>query len=174
MEATRSKRILFSGIVRVALALGFVTFSGAVVDRLFQFPALVPPPWAVVGLVPLLFGLLLEGSGTYAFWKFGLGTPHPLSHPRQLVRRGPYARSRNPLYVARLSILVGLAFLLQSVGVLVLATFVLIGLHLVLIPREEMRLEARLGAEYVEYRSQVARWFTLRRGSKPKFGREGS
>lgn len=174
MEPIRSNQILFLGIVRVAFALGVIALSGLFVDRLFRFPAFVSPPWNIVGLIPLLFGLTLEGSGTYAFWKFGQGTPHPFSHPPRLVSRGPYARSRNPLYLARLTILVGLALLMQSVGVLVLATVLLFGLQVVLIPREEMRLEARLGTEYVEYLRHVPRWFTFRRGSGPKLGKGGS
>jgi protein-S-isoprenylcysteine O-methyltransferase Ste14 len=166
MEPARSIPTLFLGIARVALAIGVIVLSGLGVDRLLQVPIFMSPPWNLSGLIPLLLGLYLESSGTYAFWKFGLGTPHPRSHPQRLVSRGPYSRSRNPLYLGRLLLLAGLGLLSGSVGILFLTIIVLGWLQLVLIPQEEKRLEARLGPEYLEYRRHVARWFGFRFGDE--------
>src|SRR5262245_32300895 len=66
-------------------------------------------------------GLALVASGVgllgICFWNFatvGLGTPAPIDPPKTLVVRGPYRWTRNPMYVAVLSILFGEALIAQS------------------------------------------------------------
>lgn len=166
MEGPASRRILVIGIVRVVLALTAIVFLGLLLDRLLALPAWVPTAWRPWGLLPLAAGIALEAAGTHAFWRYGSGTPHPVGHPQRLVTAGPYAWSRNPLYLARLLVLLGGAWILASPGTLALTFLLSVGLETVLIPREERRLEARLGAPYVAYRAQVSRWATVRRRNR--------
>lgn len=80
-----------------------------------------------------------------------------------LVTRGPYARVRNPLYMAALLILAGLA-LMTGLGVWALAPVAAVWLVYDRVVRHEERTLARahgeLGAAYVR---QVPRWLPLRR-----------
>jgi protein-S-isoprenylcysteine O-methyltransferase Ste14 len=118
--------------------------------------------WRLLGIVPVSLGTLLEMVATRRLWRFGGGTPNPVDPPKQLVTEGPYRRSRNPLYLARLLILTGLAILLSSLGLAVLTAALFLFLEFVLVPREEGRLVVRYGAKYNDYRETVARWIAIR------------
>src|SRR6266849_2290967 len=65
--------------------------------------------------------LLVTGGAIYAwcvfdFTSFGRGTPLPLDAPKNLVRRGLYRYSRNPMYVSVLTVIFGWAVLYRSAG----------------------------------------------------------
>lgn len=165
MKGAFSGRVLIAGMLRVGLVLTIIVVSGISVDRVLRLPVLMSAPWIVAGAIPMLLGLYLEAWGTYVFWKFGGGTPNPQAPPTLLVVKGPYALSRNPLYLGRLLILVGLALLAGSVGTLLLSLVLFSGLDLVLIPREERRLKTKFGGRYSEYMANVARWVPRPDGS---------
>ena len=79
-----------------------------------------------------------------------------------LLTRGPYAYSRNPMYVSELALWLGWAVFYGNISVLI--GFVI--LFAVLVPGaryEERVLEARFGDAYRAYRGRVPRWLGLRR-----------
>ena len=82
----------------------------------------------------------------------------PAYKPPYLLRDGPYARSRHPLYVGEQAVLLGWAVLLGSVPVVLLLVVAVLGQH-ALAPWEERRLEAQFGDAYRDYRAEVPRWF---------------
>ncbi len=161
MADGRALRNLVAGLFRVTLVLVILVLAGLLIDVLLTIPRVVPDALAILGILLFGVGLVLEVLATRAFWKFGLGTPHPIDPPRNLVTLGPYRFSRNPLYVARLLILAGAAAILGSPGVALLSLCLFAGLHFFLVPREERRLVARHGSTYEGYRSQVPRWIAL-------------
>ena len=76
--------------------------------------------------------------------------------PPYLMTSGPYAVSRNPMYVAELSLWLGWAILFGSVAVLV--GLVVLGVAMQgLVPWEEHSLE-RFGEAYRRYKATVPRW----------------
>jgi protein-S-isoprenylcysteine O-methyltransferase Ste14 len=154
---------LVEGPLRVTAALTVLVLSGLSIDIWLRFPPYVRGPWNWSGLVLIALGIVLEFLGTLAFSKYGAGTPHPAAPPIWLVREGPYAYMRNPLYLARFSILLGSSVLLGSTGVLVVLLGLILFVHLVLLPREERRLSAKYGKAYEEYSSTVGRWIVLPR-----------
>ena len=135
---------------------------GIILDVLLGLPHLAASPWNLVGTGLLGFGLFLEVWSTFVLWKHGSGTPNPVDPPKRLVTEGPYRRSRNPLYLARISILLGSSGILASPGILAVALALVLGLHFVLLPKEEKRIQLRFGAEYVNYKQRVPRWFSIR------------
>lgn len=153
---------LIVGVVKVILVLVSLAVVGWVLDALSGFPARISVAWRLFGLVPLVVGVLLETIATRALWTSGDGTPNPIDPPKRLVTEGPYRRSRNPLYVARLSMLAGAAVLLSSLGLAVLTGGLFLLLQLLIVPREESRLIVRYGARYADYREAVPRWLALR------------
>ncbi|HLE54334.1 MAG TPA: isoprenylcysteine carboxylmethyltransferase family protein [Thermoplasmata archaeon] len=163
MSLPPSRRILAIGLARVAAVLGGLAAVGIFLDYALHLRALVESTWRWVGLVPFAVGIMLEAEATRVLWRLGGGTPHPVSPPPRLVDQGPYAFSRNPLYLARILILLGVAWIFGSVAILVLDALLLLLVHFVLIPREEERLESRLGDTYRDYRGRVGRWVTWRR-----------
>jgi protein-S-isoprenylcysteine O-methyltransferase Ste14 len=113
------------------------------------------PWWIGAGLVAAAVALFATATGTFV----RAGTPIPTNRPtRRLVRRGPYAFSRNPIYVSFVVLQVGLACWIDTAWLLVTLVPVVLVLEYGVIRREERYLAARLGAEYGDYARRVRRW----------------
>ena len=83
---------------------------------------------------------------------------------RILITHGPFAYSRNPMFLADTCILLGWAIFYGSVVVLILAVVGWTLLNYLKVPQEERGLEARFGDAYRAYRRRVPRWIgTIRR-----------
>lgn len=88
------------------------------------------------------------------------GTPVPGNKPTTaIVQSGPYWFSRNPIYLAFSLLVLGMACWLNSAWLLGTLAAAVSLMSFVVIPREERYLERRFGAEYLEYRTKVRRWF---------------
>jgi protein-S-isoprenylcysteine O-methyltransferase Ste14 len=111
------------------------------------------PAWVggAVGVPLLLAGLVL------AAWAVRAAADVRLARPSQLVRRGPYAFSRNPMYVAATAVYAGIALVAGAAWPLLLLPAVLLATHLAVV-REERSLEARFGAGYRSYEASVRRY----------------
>lgn len=116
------------------------------------------------GLWPAVAGLLfLLGGGIY-FWclwdfaTFGRGTPLPLDAPKQLVIRGPYRFSRNPMYLGVLVTLLGWTALVPRPALLLYTLVVALLFHTFVLLYEEPHLRRRYGSAYTDYRTAVRRW----------------
>jgi protein-S-isoprenylcysteine O-methyltransferase Ste14 len=80
-----------------------------------------------------------------------------------VLRSGPYAWSRNPLYIGLTGISVGVGLDLDRGWVLAMLVPALWVMHVGVIFREERYLEAKFGDEYRAYRADVRRWFGRRK-----------
>lgn len=111
----------------------------------------------VVGFGIGVLGVLLL---FWAGWTLHNARTNILPHrgADKLVTNGPYARFRNPLYLADVMILLGLAELTKNVwfalGALVFGILVT---FLAILP-EERHLEARFGDAYRAYKKRSRRW----------------
>jgi protein-S-isoprenylcysteine O-methyltransferase Ste14 len=78
--------------------------------------------------------------------------------PKILLVRGPYAYSRNPMYVGELLVWLGCAIYFGSpvVGAVFLCMW---PVQRLLVGREERDLERKFGEEYRRYRARIPRWF---------------
>ena|SRR5690242_5339325 len=74
------------------------------------------------------------------------------------VTSGPYAFTRNPMYVSLVALYVAAALWLNSWWALVLLPVVVIVIDRTVIAREERYLGSAFPAEYSAYRSRVRRW----------------
>jgi protein-S-isoprenylcysteine O-methyltransferase Ste14 len=79
--------------------------------------------------------------------------------PSYLLRRGPYAFSRHPMYLSELVLLFGWTLFYGSIAVLIAFVVGCVFFNLVKIPQEERALKARFGEAYREYKNRVPRWF---------------
>ena len=77
--------------------------------------------------------------------------------PQDLVTTGPYAWSRNPMYLGHLIFLAGLALLFSSWFAAAIAVAAAVWFHLRVLA-DERRLERRFGETYRDYRARVPRW----------------
>ncbi len=111
-----------------------------------------------LGLVPILAGVVIYLRSAWDFVAAGRGTPAPLDPPKHLVARGFYRFSRNPMYVAVLTVLLGEAIVLGSPALALYALAVGIAFHLFVVFYEEPTLRRLFGPAYEEYRGEVPRW----------------
>jgi len=80
------------------------------------------------------------------------------SEPRRLVQTDFYRYSRNPMYLAVLTIVLGEAIAFRSAQIAIYCVVILVVFHLVVTLIEEPHLRARDGAAYELYCRQVPRW----------------
>jgi protein-S-isoprenylcysteine O-methyltransferase Ste14 len=119
----------------------------------------------VAGAIGILFGTLLR-IVCFTF----TGTKHPIHDLQQLplITEGPYAVTRNPLYMAEAGIALGIA-MMSRMPWFVLLTAICGGIATALVIEwEEGALELRYGAQFEQYRRAVPRWFSLRRLVHPE------
>lgn len=127
--------------VRVGYPVGIAAFW-------FAKPRL---SWLICGVAIALLGLLLRG---YA-------AGHLRKH-KQLATSGPYAFTRNPLYLGSILLAAGFSVASHSITSTVLLAAYLAVFYPVVIRREQTELAALYGAAFLEYASRVpAFWLRL-------------
>jgi len=139
------------------IVAGFL-FAGIVLDHLWQTPAIYEPVQYLGGVALLTAGGSLIAAAMNCFRKSG--TPIETHRPTvQVVSDGPYAHTRNPIYVALLLIYAGIGVLINAPAVVALAPVLFAVLHYGVVLREEHYLECKFGDAYLAYRQAVPRWF---------------
>ena len=111
-----------------------------------------------LGFAPLTIGTAFTVWATIYFPIHGKGTPAHSDPPKKLATTGLFRHTRNPMYLGATLTLIGQAILLESPTVLLLAVFVWIFFHLLLVYYEEPSLRKRFGQAYEEYARTVPRW----------------
>jgi protein-S-isoprenylcysteine O-methyltransferase Ste14 len=95
-----------------------------------------------------------------AFIREGDGTHVPLDPPRRFVATSAYRRTRNPMYLAYIAVVLGEAVLFQSLALVVYGAVLWVVAHLYVCYREEPLLDRRFGDSYRDYRRRVPRWLS--------------
>lgn len=126
-----------------------------------------PLPWIGTPLGDILFAigwLLVAGflamtlGAIRALGKAGT-TVLPTREAEALVTSGPFAISRNPIYLGNTMLLAGIGFITGSVWFLILAIVAGFLTQKLAIEPEEKHMAARFGKKYRDYRKKVRRWF---------------
>ncbi|MFW5474371.1 methyltransferase family protein [Knoellia sp. CPCC 206450] len=112
----------------------------------------VPVGWSLLGAFVLWNGWALL---LFARHRTGL---LPGQATRRILSDGPFARSRNPLYVGLLALHLGIALVAPSAWALLLLPASAALLHWGAIRPEERFLTATFGDEYTAYAARVRRW----------------
>ena len=114
----------------------------------------------VVGASVLGIGVLAMAWAVATFR--AAGTNVPTYRPAlSLVDKGPYAYSRNPIYLAGSLGLLGLAVALANGWLTLLALAVPVVLHFAVIRPEEAYLSGKFGEAYADYCRRVPRWLLV-------------
>ena len=141
--------------------LSFLVMPGTVA---FAVPLLLlrptaPRSFSLQGLLLLVVRLVLLLWCVRDFYVTGKGTLAPWAPPENLVTVGLYRVSRNPMYVAVVTILWGWAIGFRSRPLAIYALLVMLGFHLRVVFGEEPWLAHRHRDQWERYKATVPRWF---------------
>lgn len=75
-----------------------------------------------------------------------------------LVTEGPYAFSRNPIYIAHLALILGIGLSLAAPFIVSLVPLLAFGLQKLSIEPEERHLQDQFGDDYRAYLARTPRW----------------
>lgn len=123
----------------------------------------VPLPVLPAGLAPWLGGALALGAiaiGVSAVREMRRARTaiDPYRPTTALVLTGPFARSRNPIYVGLTTLALGLSLLANTLWCLLLLVPAVLAVRYGVIAREEAYLERRFGQAYRAYCDTTPRW----------------
>ncbi|MEO8712950.1 MAG: isoprenylcysteine carboxylmethyltransferase family protein [Parafilimonas sp.] len=117
-----------------------------------------PKFWNLLGLLPVLIA-----SGCL-IWVMILGFANIPEQAKLewnasfLITKGPYAFSRNPMYLGELGLWFGWSVFYGSAAIFIVFILLCVIVNYVILPREEHLLEKRFGEVYLLYKNTVPRW----------------
>ena len=129
---------------------------GVGIDHFWPRPAR-PAGWAVVGIAMSVLAIVLIEWAAATFKRHKTAVV-PWKPTRAIVASGPYAVSRNPIYVGFALLQVGLGVWANKLAVVLMVVPAIIMTRVLVIAREEEYLERKFGAAYSEYKARVRRW----------------
>lgn len=124
---------------------------------LFPTPILFNVPSNLLGIIPLLFGIMLN-LWTDSYFKRYNTTVIPDEIPSTLITTGPFSFSKHPMYVGMGSILVGESILLGSLVTFLIPIIFIICIRKLFIPLEDQTLKTWFSDEYKQYEQKIRRW----------------
>lgn len=127
---------------------------------------LYPLPWIVEPLSSLLFaiGWIMVALAIALFvsavrtLRRGATTVMPHRPSAHLVTGGPFAFTRNPIYLADTMIVVGIGLIVGSLWFLMMGVAAAAAVTRLAIRGEERHLAERFGKRYRDYSTRVRRW----------------
>jgi protein-S-isoprenylcysteine O-methyltransferase Ste14 len=141
--------MLLAGGVAAAVVLGYLVP--------LAWPGIDDAPAHYVGLGFGVLGIALLAYAILTLRRHDT-TVMPDQGATTLVTDGPYRRFRNPIYLADVLILLGIAELTKNVWfVAAAAAFAVLVTWLAILP-EERHLERRFGRAYLDYKARSRRW----------------
>ena len=113
----------------------------------------------ISGFGALLFavGAIIAGWGLVLFHK-ARTTTTPGKASKELVTRGPYRFTRNPMYVGLTMAYLGEMGILVEIAPIIPLFLVIAYVNWIVIPVEEGQLRELFGEDYARYCERVGRW----------------
>lgn len=137
--------------------LGLAILGGFSLGQLVPIAVATTPISQAVGLILIACAVGLDVWASLTFRR-AKTTILPHRGSEHLVKTGPFAYSRNPIYVGNLLILGGIGLLLGSIWHVALVAPLGIAIGRLAIFREEEHLAANFPQEWAAYSSAVRRW----------------
>lgn len=148
----------FVWLVAIPLAHGVLPWVISLILPRYGWAEGRPGILNLLGLIPTLIG------ATGLIWIMIVGfaqAPESVTlewNTTFLLMRGPYAFTRNPMYLSELGLWLGWAFFYGSIPVFIGFVILCAVIDFVVLPREERALETRFGEAYFQYKRTVPRW----------------
>jgi protein-S-isoprenylcysteine O-methyltransferase Ste14 len=112
---------------------------------------------SLVGIAVLLAGITIIISARTLFTRTGQ-SPAPWKPTPELIFRGPYRLTRNPMYVGVTCVQMGLGVAVGNPWISLLAPVALLAVHFIAVLPEEKYLAENFGPSYQEYCARVRRY----------------
>lgn len=130
------------------------------VHRFYPAMQIIPEPWNWAGVALVIIAVLINIWSLILFAKKKTTfSPMKPKNTSDLVIKGVYKFTRNPMYLGLLSLLSGYAVWLGSLTPLfVLPLFCWLMTEMQIKPEESV-LEEKFGERYLSYKDSVRRWF---------------
>ncbi len=103
--------------------------------------------WPAIGI-----GVFLAG------WAVITVADMDVASPTGIITNGPYAFSRNPMYVGWTMISLGIALILNNIWIFLFLIVTVFYTHKFVILKEEHSLEGQFGEQYQKYKQDVRRY----------------
>ncbi len=129
----------------------------ALLRWLWPIKMLFEMPWSLLGIVPILLGLMSALLGAFKFRSVGTNI-RPFRDADMLVTTGPYRFTRNPMYLGLVLALIGAWILMGALSPLIAVVIFIVTADRWYIQFEERMLRQKFGAAFDEYCSKVRRW----------------
>ena len=113
--------------------------------------------WNLLGVVPLVIGIILNLVADGVFKKLGT-TVKPFEESTALITTGVFRISRHPMYVGMVLILIGIAVLMGSLTPYAIIPVFAVLMEIVFIRVEERMLEEKFSEAWLVYKEKVRRW----------------
>lgn len=131
--------------------------GGWACDWIWPWPIASYPLALAAGALLIAMVVALSFASAKAF-KHHNTPADPARETTAVIDTGPFRYSRNPAYLAAVLLQAGIGCWLNTVWILIAVLPALIAIHYIVVIREEHYLEARFGAEYLDYKIRVRRW----------------
>jgi len=120
-------------------------------------------PFQLLGLIPIVIGAATYFLCAWDFASMGGGTPAPFSPTQNMVARGLYRFSRNPMYVGVTMVVLGEAWLFKSWALFIWAAMDFTFDYIFVKYYEEPGLIKQYGKPYLDYINRTPRWIPIPR-----------
>jgi protein-S-isoprenylcysteine O-methyltransferase Ste14 len=146
------KKIFIPPVLAVDAVLLIVAFY-------FFLPSynMVPFPFNLGGLAIGFTGFIIMGKTRDLFRKYK--TTLAIAEPSSIITEGVFSWTRNPMYLGFFLLLFGIAICFRNLFSILVAFGYLAIIHFVFVPKEEKLMTRQFGAQYLEYKGKVRRYF---------------
>lgn len=113
--------------------------------------------WKIIGIIPLILGIVLNLIADKKF-KVNHTTVKPGQESKVLITDGVFNYTRNPMYLGMVLILISFILFLGSVTSFLIIPFFVYIINKRFIYLEEKMLEIKFGEEWLNYKEKVHKW----------------
>ncbi len=135
----------------------FLALAG-VISTLLPWRSLVDLRLLPLGIALIVAGLVLSVWAVVLFRREETEINPTSEANKKLVVRGPYAITRNPMYLGLTIVSTGIAFCVGSLPMFAVPLLTFAIANWVHIPFEETKMRRQFGAAFDDYTRRVRRW----------------
>jgi protein-S-isoprenylcysteine O-methyltransferase Ste14 len=155
MPQDRPNRIPWPPLIYLAAAIG-----GLVAEVNYPLPWVIGSTATVLQVLGAILGIGALAIDVIAAKTFAYHQTTILPHraATTLITTGPYAWSRNPIYLGNTLLVLGAGLYFGKLWLVILAPAAAIITQKLAIEREERHLAEKFGQQWMDYTSKVRRW----------------